>query len=98
MGLPKGLEGLSEGFEGLPEGPEGLPEGPKGLPEGPEGLPEGPKGLPGGLGGWTDGRTYRRTDERTDGQNFPPFYRNSSPVGAAAQKSKTFEALTELMF
>ena len=68
----EGPEGLSEGPEGLPDGPEGLPEGPEGLPEGPE----GPESLPGG----TDVRTYGRTDVR----NFSPFYRTSSPVGAAA--------------
>ena len=27
-----------------------------------------------------------RTDGRTDGRNFSPFYRTSSPIGAAAQK------------
>ena len=36
----------------------------------------------------TYGRTDVRTDGRTDGRNFSPFYRTSSPVGAAAQKGK----------
>ena len=85
-------EGLPEEPEGLPKGPEGLPEGPEGLPEGPEGLPEGPEGLSGGrracqeAGGGTDVRTDVHTDVRTDVRNFSPFYRTSSPVGAAAQK------------
>ena len=64
---------------------EGLLEGPEGLQEGPKGLPEGPKGLPGGWGRtdvWMDGRT----DGCTDGRNFSPFHRTSSPVEAAAQK------------
>ena len=29
---------------------------------------------------------YGRTDVRTYGRNFSPFYRTLSPVGAAAQK------------
>ena len=33
-----------------------------------------------------DVQTYGRTDRRTDVRNFSPFYRTSSPVGAAAQK------------
>ena len=40
--------------------------------------------------GRTDGRTDRRTDgrmdKRTDGWKISPFYRFSSPIGAAAQK------------
>ena len=84
-GLPERSEGLPKGSEGQPEGPEGLSEQSEGLPEGSKGLPEGPEGLPGGPGG---GRTYGRTDGRTDGRNFSPFYRTSSPVGAAAQKLK----------
>ena len=34
--------------------------------------------------GGTDGRTDGRMDGRMDGQNFFPFYRTLSPVGAAA--------------
>ena len=37
-----------------------------------------------------DGRTDGWTDGRTEGQNFSPFYRTSSPVGAAAQKAKNY--------
>ena len=29
-----------------------------------------------------------QTDERTNGRNFSPFYRTSSPTGAAAQKEE----------
>ena len=76
--MSEGSEDLPKGLEGLPEGSEGLSEGPEGLSEGPEGLPEGPECLPGGQGGHTYLRTY--------GRNFFPFYRTSSPVGAAAQK------------
>ena len=71
-------EGLPEGLVSLSEGSEGPPEGPEGQPEEPEGLPEGPEEAGGG----------GRTDVRTDVRNFSPFYRTSSPVGAAAQKRK----------
>ena len=77
-GQPEGSEGLPEWPEGLPEGSEGLSEGSEGLPEGPEGLPERPKGLPSTRGGGMD-RWMNK-------QNFSPFYRTLSPVGAAAQK------------
>ena len=30
----------------------------------------------------------RWTNGRTDGRNFSPFYRTSSPIGAAAQKER----------
>ena len=52
-------------------------EGPKASWEGPKASWEGPKL-------WGD----ERTNERTDGRNFSPFYRTSSPTGAAAQKPK----------
>ena len=73
------------GSEGWLKGPEGLLEGPEGLPEGPEGLPEGPEGLPGAGG---DVRKDVVTDGWTDGRNFSPFYKTSSPVGAATQKQQ----------
>ena len=79
-GLPERFDGLLERYERLQEESEGLSEGSEGLSEGSEGLPEGSEGLQGGPGG--DGRTYGRTYVR----NFSPFYRTSSPVGAAAQK------------
>ena len=87
MGLSKGSEGQVEGSEGQPEeseGFEGQLEGSEGQPDGCEGLAEGPEGLAGDSG--RGGRTYGRTDGRTDGRNFSPFYRTSSPLGAAAQK------------
>ena len=74
MGLSEGSECQPDGLGGLLEGSEGLPEGPESLPEGPEGLPEGHEGLPGAMGG------------RTDVQNFSPFYRILSPVGAVFQE------------
>ena len=49
------------------------------------GLKEPDLGLRGLGEGGTYGRTDVRTDVRTDGRNFSPFYRTSSPVGAAAQ-------------
>ena len=67
---------LSEISPGLTEGPPGLTEGPPGLTEDPPGLSEGFEGS----------RGDRGTDGRTDGRNFSPFYRTSSPLGAAAQK------------
>ena len=40
------------------------------------------------MDGWTDGRMDGRmdgwTDERTDKRKISPFYRTSSPIGAAA--------------
>merc|ERR1712002_152455 len=72
-GQPEGSEGQPGGSEGQPKGCEGQPEGSEGQPEGSEGQPEGSEGLPGG-----EGRMYVR--------NFSPFYRTSSPLGAAAQK------------
>ena len=92
-GLLKGCEGLLEGFEGLLEGSEGWLEGSEGQPAGSEGQLEGSGGQPAGSegqpeGGRTDVRTDGRTYGRTDGRNFSPFYRTSSPVGAAAQKPK----------
>ena len=47
------------------------------------GLKEPDLGLSGLSGG---GRTYGRTDGRMDGWKISPFYRTSSPIGAAAQK------------
>ena len=48
---------------------------------------------PGWLGlrpGWMaqrgDVRTNERTNKRTNGRKISPFYRTSSPIGAAAQK------------
>ena len=37
-----------------------------------------------GLAGWPRGGTYVRTDVRTDERKISPFYRTSSPIGAAA--------------
>ena len=88
-GPSKGLESLPEGSEGLPEGSEGLPEGSEAPSKGSDSLPEGSEGLPGGPGG--DGRTDGRTDVRTDGRNLSPFYRTSSPVGAAARKGVAYK-------
>ena len=34
--------------------------------------------------GWMDGRTDGRMDKRTDIKKIFPFYRTSSPIGAAA--------------
>ena len=34
--------------------------------------------------GGTDGRTDGRSDQRTYGRKISPFYRTSSPIGAAA--------------
>ena len=47
--------------------------------------PKGDKALRMGQGG-TDGRTYVRTDGRTDGQIPPVFYRTSSPSGPLPKK------------
>ena len=58
-------------LKGQPAGSEGQPAGSEGQPAGSEGQPEG-------------GRMDGRTDGRTDVRNFSPFYRTSSPVGAAA--------------
>ena len=48
--------------------------------------------------GWTDrgteGQREGGTDGWTDKQNFSPFYRTLSPVGAAAQKEREGERLT----
>ena len=66
-----------EGSEGWLEGSEGQPAGSEGQLEGSGGQPAGSEGQP--EGGRTDVRTYER--------NFSPFYRTSSPVGAAAQKT-----------
>ena len=59
---------------GLLEWSKGWLEGSEGWREGSEGQPAGSEGQPEG------GRTNGRMDER----NFSPFYRTSSPVGAAA--------------
>ena len=74
----RALRTFLEGCESLPEGSEGIPEGPEGLPEGTEGLPGEPRG---------------GTDEVcTDKQNFFPFYKTLSAVGAAAQKGPNFDS------
>ena len=85
-GVPIDFGGMSEGYpEGLLEGTGGRLEGSEGWLEGPEAQPAGSEGQPAGSegqpeGGPTDVRTYGRTDR----QNFSPFYRTLSPVGAAA--------------
>ena len=58
------------------EGSRGQLEGSEGQLEGFEGHLEGSEGQQRG----------GRTDERTDGRKFSPFYRTSSPTRAAAQK------------
>ena len=75
--------------------PRGLRTSGRGLRASRQGLRASQRG-----GGWTGGRT----DGRTDGRNFSPFYRTSSPVGAAAllpsetetqhQRSRAREPLT----
>ena len=61
--------------------------GSEGLPEGPKGLPEGLEGLAGGPWGGADGCLGVQTGGWRDGENFSPFYRSWSCVGAAAQKA-----------
>ena len=79
FGAPTSLsfdnEGQLEGTEGQPEGFEGQPEGFEGLPRGSEGLSDGSEGQLRG-GGQTHGWMC--------GQNFCPFFRALSPIGAAA--------------
>ena len=55
---------------------------------GPYSLDLGPKGdkAEGGAGG---GRTYGRTDVRTDGQIPPVFYRTLSPLGPLPRSPST---------
>ena len=47
----------------------------------------GPQAWLAGPQAWLDGPeggTYGQTDERTDKRKISPFYRTSSPIGAAA--------------
>ena len=93
-GLSRPARGLSRPLTGLSDLPDccpDLPEGSPDLPEGSPGLTEGSPGLPEGSPGLT-GRGYGRTNRR----NFSPFYRTSSPTGAAAQKGVTKGCLANL--
>ena len=47
-------------------------------------------GMDGRTDGWLDGRMYRRTDRR----KISPFYRTSSPIGAAAPLQPNFNPKT----
>ena len=67
------VRGSARGSENQQGGSESQPGGSEGQREGSEGQPRG-------------GRTNERTNERTDGRKISPFYRTSSPIGAAAQK------------
>ena len=69
---------------GHPAKPEAWLAGPEAWLAGPQAWLDGPEG--------GDRRTDVRTDGRTDGRTYgrtykiSPFYRTSSPIGAAAQK------------
>ena len=49
--------------------------------------PSGLAGWASGLAGWPRGGDGR-TNVRTNGRKISPFYRTSSPIGAAAQKEE----------
>ena len=51
---------------------------------GPQAWLAGPQAWLDGPEGGTDVRTDGRMDGRTDGRKISPFYRTSSPIGAAA--------------
>merc|ERR1712055_910981 len=72
------------GWLGLRSGWLGLRSGWLGLRPGWLGLRPGWRGLRPGWMAQRGGRTYVRTYERTDERKISPFYRTSSPIGAAA--------------
>ena len=81
-------------FEDLPARSEGLPARSEGLPARFEGLPARSEDLPArseDLPAKSDSQSTRSdglggTNGRTDGRTISPFYRTSTPTGAAAQK------------
>ena len=64
------------------------------------GWASGLAGWASGLAGWPKGggRTDVRTYVRTDRRKISPFYRTSSPIGAAAQKAYLFSSLLPAPF
>ena len=88
LGLRSGWLGLRHGWLGLRPGWLGLRPGWLGLRPGWLGLRPGWLGLRPGWMAQRGGQTNGRMNGRTDVQKISPFYRTSSPIGAAAQKSK----------
>ena len=77
-------------------GPEAWLAGPEAWLTGPEAWLAGPQAWLAGPQAWLDG-PEGGTDGRTYGQKISPFYRTSSPIGAAAQKEDRCRAVREYL-
>ena len=84
LGQAQAFQDLGMASQGLAWTSQGLNRACQGLARASLGLAWASLGLAqasGGAEGWTDGR------------NFSPFYRTSSPIGAAAEKYKHLDQL-----